>query len=299
MRRMAEAGRLGVRLWVMMRASNDVLERTLPAYRTIGAGDQHLTVRAIKGEIDGALGSHTAWLLEPYDDLPQTSGINTTPLPDLERTARLALEHGYQFCVHAIGDRANRETLDLFQRVLGGRPDGAALRWRIEHAQHLSPDDIPRFAELGVVASVQGVHCTSDGAWVPQRIGEERSRTGAYAWRALIDSGARLCNGTDAPVEDVDPIANYHASVTRRLDDGRTFHPQQAMSRREALESYTVNAAWAAFEDDVKGTLTPGKLADVTVLSQDLLEVPEERILDTRVLYTIVGGEVRYHRAEP
>jgi predicted amidohydrolase YtcJ len=208
----------------------------------------------------------------------------------------VALDHDMQLCVHAIGDRANREILDLYERVWDGepRPD---LRWRIEHVQHLSPEDIPRFAEMGVIASMQGVHCTSDAGWVPQRLGERRSAEGAYVWRDLLDSGAIVINGTDTAVEDVDPVANFYSSVTRRLPDGRLFYPEQRMTRTEALESYTMDAAYAAFEEETKGSLTPGKLADVVVLSQDILTVPDDRIPDTEVLYTIVGGEV-LHRVD-
>jgi predicted amidohydrolase YtcJ len=296
MREMAGEGTLGVRLWVMIEEENDVLEARIADYRILGEAADHLTVRAIKKEIDGALGSHTAWLLEPYTDQADTTGINTTPLDDIEQSARIALEHGLQLCVHAIGDRGNRETLDLFQRLFEERGAGDDLRWRIEHAQHLATEDIPRFAQLGVVASMQGIHCTSDGPWVPQRLGARRAAEGAYVWRSLIDSGALVCNGTDTPVEDVDPIANFYASVTRNTPRDGAFHPEQRMTRQEALRSYTINAARAAFEEQVKGSLTPGKLADVVVLSQDILAVPDERIPETEVLYTIVGGEVRYRR---
>jgi predicted amidohydrolase YtcJ len=299
LRAVAEAGDLGVRLWVMLRDAPELLEERIADYRIEGAGDGHLTVGAIKCAIDGALGSHGAWLLEPYSDLPETSGMNTMPLEDLERMADLAAEQGFQLAVHAIGDRANRETLDLYERTFRSHPGKRDRRWRIEHAQHLSPADVPRFAALGVIAAMQGIHCTSDGPWVPQRLGPERSREGAYVWRKLIDSGAVVCNGTDAPIEDVDPIPNFHASVTRRMFDGRLFYPEQRMTREEALRSYTINAAYAAFEEDVKGSLRPGKLADVTVLSRDILTVPEERILGTEVLYTIVGGRVLYERRPP
>jgi len=209
------------------------------------------------------------------------------------------MEHDFQLCVHAIGDRGNRETLDLYERLFRERGDGRERRWRIEHAQHLAPEDIPRFAGLGVVASMQAVHCTSDGPWVPHRLGERRAREGAYVWRALIDSGAVVCNGTDAPVEDVDPIPNFHAAVTRLMSGGEAFYPEQRMTRMEALRSYTIDAARAAFEEESKGSLSPGKLADVVVLSQDILSIPEERIPSTRVLYTVVGGEVVFRAAAP
>ena len=294
LRKMEDEGALGVRLWVMLSEDNDALEKSAAAYRQIGSANGMLTVRAIKRVLDGALGSHGAWLLAPYTDLTQTTGLNTYPLDQLERTARIAAAHDLQLCVHAIGDRANREVLDVYERVLSTLPDGKEKRWRIEHAQHVDPADVPRFARLGVIASMQGVHCTSDGSWVPVRLGDERTRAGAYVWRKLLDSGAKICNGTDAPVEDVDPIASFYASVTRKLADGREFYPEQRMTRLEALHSYTLDAAYAAFEDERLGSLVSGKLADVVVLSKDILEVPDDAIREAKVELTIVGGQVRY-----
>ena len=296
-RELLRAGELQVRLWVMLREPNEVLAQGLAAARVVGAEGGRLTVRAIKHAIDGALGSHGAWLLLPYADLPGSSGLNTTPVPVIEETARLALEHGYQLCVHAIGDRANHEALDLFERAFGSLPGeggGRELRWRIEHAQHLDPADVPRFARLGVIASMQGIHCTSDAPFVLERLGEERARGGAYVWRDLLATGAVVTNGTDAPVEDVDPLASFHAMVTRRLADGTRFFPDQRLGRLEALRAATLANAYAAFEEQEKGSLVPGKLADVTVLSKDVLSVPEDEILEARVLLTIVGGEVVY-----
>ena len=295
-KKVASEGKLGVRLWVMIRDSNERMATKLAAYRLIDGYDRHLTVRAIKHTIDGALGSRGAWLLEPYSDLPSSTGLNTTPVATVEETARLAMANGYQLCVHAIGDRANRETLNVFEAALKANPDQEDVRWRIEHAQHLSAADIPRFARLGVIASMQGIHCTSDAVFVPARLGPKRSEEGAYVWQRLMKSGAVVSNGTDAPVEDVDPIPNFYASVTRKLADGSSFTPDQRMSRPEALRSYTLNAAYAAFEEGSKGSLSPGKLADVVVLSRDILTVPEEEISGARVDYTIVGGEVLHER---
>jgi predicted amidohydrolase YtcJ len=262
----------------------------------IGYGDNHLTVRAIKRSIDGALGARGAWLLEPYSDLPESRGLNTDPVADVEATAAWAIENDFQFCVHAIGDRANRETLDIFEKTFAAHPDKRDLRWRDEHTQHLHPDDIPRFAELGVIASMQGIHCTSDAPYVIARLGERRAEEGAYVWKSLLDTGTVISNGTDAPVEDVDPIASYYATVSRRLKDGSVFYPQQRLSRLEALKSYTLSAAYAAFEEDLKGSLTVGKLADVTVLSQNILTVAEDDLPSTEVVHTIVGGKVIYSR---
>ena len=295
LRSMADQDALEVRLWVMIRDNVESMRENLARVRTVGAGDGYLTVRGIKKSIDGALGSHGAWLLEPYEDMPGSSGLNTVPLDEMEASAQLALEHDYQFCVHAIGDRANRETLDIFEKAFEqASVTPGELRWRIEHAQHLSPDDIPRFAELDVIASMQGVHCTSDGSWVPDRLGDERSREGAYVWRKLLDAGVVIANGTDAPVEDVNPIASFASTVTRRLGNGETFYPEQRMTRDEALRSYTLDAAYAAFEEDVKGSLEVGKYADITILDRDLMSVPDDQLAQTRVLHTIVGGQVRY-----
>ncbi|MCP4660104.1 MAG: amidohydrolase [bacterium] len=290
----ADEGILGIRLWVMVRGTSEGLAEKLPEYRTTGYADRHLTVGGIKLLIDGALGSRGAWLLEPYTDSPESIGLQTVPTETLREVAELAIEHGYQLCTHAIGDRANRVTLDVYEETFKAHPEKQDLRWRIEHAQHIDPEDIPRFAELGVVAAMQGVHCTSDGPWVPDRLGERRTQEGAYVWQKLLQSGATVINGTDVPVEDVDPIANYYASVSRRLKDGTVFYPDQRMGRLEALKSYTLDAARAVFEEDVKGSLEVGKLADVTVLSQDILTVAEEEIPQTEVLYTIVGGKVAY-----
>ena len=298
-REMAEKGELLVRLWVMIREPNERMAPRLAETRMIDFGDHHLTVRAVKRSLDGALGSHGAWLLAPFADLASSSGLNTLPLDDLQRTAALALEHDYQLCVHAIGDRANREVLDLYENLWSERElDGAALRWRIEHAQHLHPDDIGRFAELGVVASMQGVHCTSDAPWVLARLGEERAASGAYMWRDLLDSGALVTNGSDAPVENLDPIASFHATVSRRLTDGSVFFPDQRMTRLEALRSYTLSAAEAAFEEEHKGSLSVGKLADIVVLTKDILDCPEDQIRKSKVRYTFVGGALRYDSAK-
>jgi len=299
-RKMAQQGELELRMWVMLRAPESELEANLRRYYMVGVGGDHLTVRAIKEYMDGALGSRGAWLLKPYSDLPEDaphrSGINVEELPYIRKIAELAIEHGFQLCTHAIGDRANREVLNLYEVVFREHPDKKNLRWRIEHAQHLDPADIPRFGELGVIAAMQGIHCTSDGPFVIARLGRERAEAGAYVWQKLMKSGAVVANGTDTPVEDVDPIQCYYASVSRRLKDGSVFFPDQRMSRMEALRSYTINNAYAAFEEGSKGSLKVGKLADVTVLSGDILTMPENEIPSAKVDYTIVGGKVMYDR---
>jgi len=246
--------------------------------------------------MDGALGSRGAWLLEPYADKPESRGLNTEDPAEIRQAAELAIQHGYQLCIHAIGDRANRETLDIYEQAFRAHPDRRDLRWRIEHAQHLNAADIPRFGKLGVIAAMQGIHCTSDAPFVIERLGPKRAQEGAYVWQKLIKSGAVVANGTDAPVEDVNPLASFYASVTRKLKDGSTFYPDERMSREQALRSYTLNNAYAAFEEKIKGSLEPGKLADITVLSRDILTVPDDQILSTAVVYTIVGGKIAYER---
>jgi predicted amidohydrolase YtcJ len=296
MKAMVDEGTIGVRLWVMLRQPNQTLAPNLARYRMVDYGNGHLTVRAIKHSIDGALGSRGAWLLEPYSDAPDSAGLNTTSAETIRETVKLAVQHGYQMCVHAIGDRANRETLDIFEETFKANPDKTDLRWRVEHAQHLHPSDIPRFGALGIIASMQGVHCTSDAPYVPARLGARRSAEGAYVWKSLMASGAVVSNGTDAPVEDVDPIASFYSTISRKLPDGSVFYAAQRMNRAEALRSYTLNGAFAAFEEHSKGSLKVGKYADMVVLSQDIMTIPEARIPKTEVLYTIVGGKIRYKK---
>ncbi|MEP7117355.1 MAG: amidohydrolase [Acidobacteriota bacterium] len=290
-------GALGIRLWVMVRDSNEAIKAKLPAYKAVGLNDNHLTIAAIKKTIDGALGSRGAWLLEPYSDAPASTGLNTAPVPEVRELAAIAAANGVQLGVHAIGDRANREVLDIFEATFKANPAVKDWRWRIEHAQHLSVADIPRFGQLGVIASMQGIHATSDAPYVLARLGPARAAEGAYVWQKLMRSGAIVSNGTDVPVERIDPMPNFYASITRKTKDGTAFFPDQRMSREEALRSYTYNAAYAAKEETLKGSLAVGKLADVTVLSRDILTVAEDQIPGTAVAYTIVGGAVRYRGA--
>jgi len=279
---------------VMVRDSNPSLTQKLSSYRMVGHADHHLTVRSIKRSIDGALGAHGAWLLLPYEDLPTSVGLNTSSVESIEETAKIAAENDFQLCVHAIGDKANQTVLDIFEQQFQKSPSQTSRRWRVEHAQHLDPADIPRFGKLGVIASMQGIHCTSDAVFVVQRLGMRRAQSGAYVWKSLFDSGAVICNGTDAPVEPIDPIPCFYASVTRRLADGVTFFPEQCMTREQALKSYTLDAAFAAFEEDLKGSLAPGKLADMVILSKDIMTCPENEIRDAKVVASIVGGTVQY-----
>lgn len=291
----AEAGRLTARLYVMLSGQDEALMEE--HFRLGPQTDDWVTVRAIKLISDGALGSRGAWLLQPYSDRPGHYGVPTLPLAELEKWVRKAYQAGFQVGVHAIGDRANHEVLNQFEALLAG---DTSRRFRIEHAQHLDLQDQPRFAKLGVIAVMQAIHMSSDRPWAIDRLGKKRIEEGAYVWRSLLDSGAVIANGTDAPVEPVSPVASFFASVTRQTLQQTPkggYEPAQKMTREEALRSYTLDAAYAAFEEDEKGSIEPGKLADFTVFSQDLLRVSETRLLDTKVLKTVVGGKLVYDGA--
>lgn len=294
-KKMADEGALPVRIYAHIEESAEDLEGRLPDYRLIGYGDGFLTVRGIGEKVlDGALGVHGGWLLEPYADMPRTSGFNVTPVEDIRRSAELAAEHGFQMAIQGIGDRAARELLDIYEAVFEAHPDLDDLRWRIEHCQVIHPDDMGRFADLGVIASIRGVFATSDGPWVMSRLGEERTRERGYAYQSMFQAGATVINGTDPPVEDINPMMNFYLSVSRRMENGEVFLPEQRLTREQALATYTTNPAFAAFEEDVKGTLTVGKLADITILSGDIMTIPDEDLPGVDVLFTIIDGEVRY-----
>ncbi len=298
-RTMADEGNLPVRLYMAFEEDAADMRGRLADYRMIGYGDNFLTVRTIGEKVlDGALGTHGGWLLEPYADLPRSSGLNVVPVEEIEESARLAIEHDYQMAIQGIGDRAYRELLDIYEEAFALRPDGSDFRWRIEHAQVIHPDDVARTVELGVIPAVQGIFACSDGPWVEDRLGPERTRERGYIFNTLAEAGLVPTNGTDPPVDEISPIGSFHCSVTRQLPDGTLFQPQEAYSRERALYSYTMGNAIAAFEEDIKGSLTPGKLADITVLSQDLLTVPDDRLMDTEIVMTIVGGEIRYAEGE-
>ncbi len=300
-REMAKNDELPIRMYAMVSQEEVTPETqdTLAALRTVGAADHRLTVRAI-GEVmaDGALGARSAWMLVPYDDEPDETGLNVTPMDRIRDIAEIALYEDYQLAVHAIGDRANREILDLFAELFETHDvEGETLRWRIEHAQHLHPDDIPRFAGLGVMASMQAIHACSDAPYNYERLGTDRVRRGAYVWRTLWEDGAVVGNGTDVPIEKIDPLANFHCMVTREVPGSDIpSTTEETLSRTQALKSYTLNNARMAFEEILKGSLTPGKLADVAVLSQNILTGSTGAIRETEIDYTIVGGEVAYAR---
>ncbi len=296
---MARRGDLDMRLYSMVYASDEgALSEWLARGPLINAGGAKLTVRSIKVQADGALGSRTAWLHAPYTDAPNTSGVLTYNLDELSALIRDSREDNWQINVHAIGDRANSEVLAVFAPFTDRDSDH---RFRIEHAQHLRLGDGPLFAEQGVIASMQPIHLSSDRPWAIDRLGQKRIVEGAYIWRDLLDAGVIVASGTDAPVEPVDPIANFYAAVTRKTLKGvpeTGFEPAQKLSRMEALHAMTLAAAHAAFEEQAKGSIEVGKLADLTVLDQDLTTVPEAEILNTEVLLTIVGGELVYQRPE-
>ncbi len=292
---LAKGGKLRVRLWAMVRHSAEEMKDVLQKYRKINVGNGFYTCRAIKSEIDGALGAFGAWLLEDYSDKPGFKGQNTTSVYEVKDIADLAVANDMQFCVHAIGDRANRVVLDVFEGVLSQNSQLVDHRWRVEHAQHLDPVDIPRFAKNKIIASMQGIHCTSDAPFVVKRLGQERAQLGAYAWRSLLDAGVIVANGTDAPVEDVDPLKSFYASVTRKREDtGMAFFTEQSMTRQEAIYSYTLGNAFAAFEDNEKGSLSVGKVADMVLLSKNLVNCSDEEILQTKVLMTMVNGQIQF-----
>ena len=293
---LAAAGKLRTRLYVM--ASGLRTMRALGRPET-GLGGGWLDVRAVKLYADGALGSRGAALLEPYSDDPGNSGLLVTPPEELLEAARFALAHGFQAGTHAIGDRANRIVLDAYETAFGERPEVKDPRFRIEHAQILDAADIPRFGRLGVLASMQGIHCPSDRPWAPKRLGDARVAEGGYVWRKLLQSGARILNGTDAPVEDVSAIQNFHATVTRAGADGQPpggFDPDQKLGRAEALRTMTLDAAYGSFAERERGSIEVGKAADLVVLSQDILSVPEDALMKTEVLATIVGGRVLFEK---
>ena len=290
---------LKVRIYAMLTSRDTtLLNEWYKKGPEIGTGGDLLTIRSIKINADGALGSRGAWLIDEYSDRPGHYGMPTQSMDYVYSVAKQGIKSGFQVNSHAIGDKANREILNEYEKVFNEHPELAIdHRWRIEHAQHVAPDDIPRFGRLKVIPSIQGIHMSSDRPWAINRLGQKRIEESAYVWRDLINHGAVLINGSDVPVEPIDPIASFYASTTRKTLKGLPdfgYEPKQKMTRIEALKSYTINAAYGAFEDQIKGSIEIGKYADFTVFSQNLITIPEEKILDTKVLYTIVNGVVEY-----
>jgi predicted amidohydrolase YtcJ len=298
-KRLIDEGKLKTRLYVMLRGPLSMLEPEFKKGPVINYGNYHLSVRAIKIGADGALGSRGAALLEPYSDEPGTTGLMTTPPEDIYAQTRAASRAGFQTCIHAIGDRANRITMDIFERVQTEVPGARNLRMRNEHAQILDATEIPRFARLNVIASMQATHATSDMPWVPARIGPARTEEGAYVWQRLMKSGVVLANGSDFPVEEPNPMLGLYAAITRQDPSGHPpggWMPGERMSRDEMLKSFTWNAAYASHSENDLGSLEVGKLADMVLLDKNVMTAELKEILATQVVTTIIGGEVVYEK---
>ena len=290
---------LKVRVYAMLTSRDtSLLNQWYKNGPEIGTGNDFLTIRSIKLNADGALGSRGAWLIDEYTDRPGHFGMATQSMDYVYKVAKNGIQNGFQVNSHAIGDRANREILDQYEKVFNEFPKlSKDHRWRIEHAQHIDPKDIPRFGSLKVIASIQGIHMSSDRPWAINRLGQKRIIEGAYVWRDLINHGAILINGSDVPVEPIDPIASFYASTTRTTLKGLPnsgYEPEQKMTRIEAMKSYTINAAYGAFEEKLKGSIEIGKYANFAVFSQNLITVPDDKILETKILYTIVNGKIEY-----
>lgn len=297
-RRLCSQGRLKLRLYDAVGGPGPDAARLLESGPSPDKCDGRLVVRAIKLYIDGALGSRGAALLEPYSDAPDSRGLLVNREEDLYPLLVRALRRGIQIQTHAIGDRGNRIALDLYEKAFDAVPISeravAQPRWRIEHAQIIDPDDIPRFGRLGVIASMQPSHAISDFFFAPQRLGSDRL-SGAYAWRTLIESGAIVVGGTDAPVERGEPLIEFYATVVRRSLEGfadENWHREQRLSRDQALRMFTLWPAYAAFQEKEAGSIEVGKRADFTVFATDIMQVPEAEILQSRATMTVIGGEV-------
>ncbi len=293
--RVADAGKFSLRNHVMLEDNPKLIAAHLDQGIIQGAYDGRISVRAIKLFVDGALGSRGAALLEPYDDDPSNTGLLRTTQAHVEDVATLALRAGFQTCVHAIGDRGNRVVLDAYQAALRNVPS-RGHRMRIEHAQVLSQQDIPRFAQLGVLPSMQTTHQISDMGWARARLGPQRV-LGAYAWRSLLETGVIIPNGTDAPVEAVNPLRTFHAAISRENEANQPpggWYPAQRMTRDETLKSMTMWAAYGNFQEHIIGSITPGKYADFVVMDRDWMTVEPEAIMETRVLATYSAGKPVY-----
>ncbi|MFN8666736.1 MAG: amidohydrolase [Gemmatimonadaceae bacterium] len=294
---LAKEGKLSVRNYVMIAGDSANLAHYFGRGPQSALYDGHLWIKSIKMVADGALGSRGASLLEPYSDDARTTGLTLVPAGAVRRVGAEALRRGFQLNVHAIGDRANRVVLDEFEAALKDAPS-PDHRFRIEHAQIIHPEDIPRFAQLGVIPSMQASHQTSDMYWAGNRLGPQRL-LGAYAWRSLLNSGVIIPNGSDLPVEKTNPLLSFHAAISRQDDNNWPaggWYPEQRMTRDEALKSMTMWAAWAAFMEKEVGSLEAGKYADFVVLDQDIMQVPAELVLKTNVLSTWVAGKAVYRR---
>jgi predicted amidohydrolase YtcJ len=297
-------GKIKLRIYKAVHGPGASASQLLQDGPVIGAYGNRFTFRSIKVVSDGALGSRGAALSEPYADAPNTTGLMTVKQEELAPMLQLALEKGIQVETHAIGDRANRFTLDEYEKAFDEVPAAqrkvAEPRWRIEHAQVLDLADIPRFAKLNVIASMQPSHAIGDLHFAPSRVGVERLK-GAYAWQSLIKSGAIIAGGSDAPVERGEPMIEFYASVARKDQkgfQGQGWHPEQAVSREQALKMFTIWPAFAAFEEKLRGSIEVGKLADFSIFSADIMSIPEMEILKTRNLMTVINGEIVYQASD-
>ena len=294
---LAREGNFNLRNYVLVSGDSASVMWALARGPRSALYDGHVWVRSIKLYADGALGSRGAALLAPYADDAGNTGLLVTPPAELQRIATAGLRRGFQIGVHAIGDRGNRIVLDAYDNALKAVPT-ADHRFRIEHAQVISPEDIPRFAKLGVIPSMQASHQTSDMRWAEVRVGPERIK-GAYAWRSLLNTGVIIPNGSDFPVEEVNPLISFHSAVSRQDQSNWPpggWYPEEVMTRAEALKSMTIWAAYAGFQEKVMGSLTPGKYADFVILDRDIMTVPANEILQTRVMSTWLGGKTVYER---
>jgi predicted amidohydrolase YtcJ len=299
-RKLYDEGKIKLRIYKAVHGPSENARQLMQEGATVGAYDGRFTLRTIKVVFDGALGSRGAALLEPYADKPETSGFLTVKEEELMPMLTEALRRGIQVETHAIGDRANRLTLDAYEKAFAAvPPDQRKIRdprWRVEHAQIVNPTDIPRFARLGVIPSMQPSHAIGDLHFAPSRLGVKRLE-GAYAWQSFIKSGSIVAAGSDAPVERGEPMIEFYAAVARRDQkgfSGEGWHPEQAVSREQALKMFTIWPAYAAFEEQTKGSIEVGKFADLTVFSADIMKIAEPEILKTRCLMTVIGGEIAY-----
>lgn len=318
-----DEGRFPIRIYVAVDGESDALEHYFRHGPELGYGKNHLTVRSVKLVADGALGSRGAALIESYSDDPGNRGLTRFSMDEIVAVAESSIAKGFQLCTHAIGDRTNTITLDAYEKAFRGK-SGERYRFRIEHAQVLTQEDIPRFKRLGVIPSMQQIHCTSDMYWAEERLGPKRIR-GAYAWRSLLNTGAIICGGSDVPVEHPNPLFGFYAAISRQDPQGRPkgwqdvqrffqlspegmtdttafengWYVGEKMTREEALRSFTIWAAYGAFEENLKGSIESGKLADLVVLSKDIMTIEPLEILKTEVLFSFIGGKIVYERPAP
>jgi predicted amidohydrolase YtcJ len=302
MEKLYEEGKIKLRIYKALSAPGREADRLLSEGPIVGKYGNRLTVRALKLYADGSLGSRSAALLQPYSDKPDTSGFLTIKEEALQPVLQEALRKGIQIETHAIGDLGNRFILDQYEKAMNAVPKAQwkikEPRWRVEHSQIVNPADIPRFAKLGIIPSMQASHAIGDLHFAPSRLGIARLG-GAYAWQSFIKSGSIVPGGSDAPVERGEPMIEFYAAVARKDlkgFSGEGWHPEEAVSREQALRMFTVWPAYAAFEEELRGSIEPGKLADFTVLSADIMKIPEMEILKTHCVMTVIGGEIIYQR---